>query len=123
MGYNIKTVRDVLVVNFSSSRDTSQNSDEIIEALKSYINNGTEKILFNLSALEFVNSVIIGIFVFVIKKLKKVNSFSLIGINSASKLALERTKLLKFFKVFETMEEALNYLNSNETKNLAAGDL
>ncbi|NLK62232.1 MAG: STAS domain-containing protein [Fusobacteria bacterium] len=85
--------------------------------LKKYIDDivdsGTNRIILDFYAMNYINSLGLGILTEILKKIKQ-NGGILVFINLSSevKKIFEITKLVKFFKIFNSEKEAVSYLSS-----------
>lgn len=85
--------------------------------LKKYLDNiieaGANKVILDFEAMTYINSLGLGILTEILKKSKKEGgALALINLSDEVRKIFEITKLVKFFKIFETEKEAVNYLNN-----------
>jgi len=85
--------------------------------LKKYLDNiidaGMNKVILDFEAMTYVNSLGLGILTEILKKTKKEGgALALINLSDEVRKIFEITKLVKFFKIFETEKDAVNYLNN-----------
>lgn len=85
--------------------------------LKKYLDNlieeGINRLILDFESMTYINSLGLGILTEILKKSKKDGgAIVLINLSDEVRKILKITKLVKFFKIFNTEKEAVNYLNT-----------
>jgi len=85
----------------------------VMELLKSGLESGTSKVVFNLSNLKFINSTGIGMMMMALTKLRNSGGeLALCNAPEQMKKILQITKLESVFKVYTAEDEAIEYLKN-----------
>jgi len=80
---------------------------DIKSKLNEIIQNGGEKIVIDLSSLEFIDSSGLGAMVSVLKKIGMPGKVKLCGVKDGVRSILELTRLDKVFPIYHSVKEAV----------------
>lgn len=108
MEFKSEKYQDVSVVHVYLTRATLAKAVKFKEFVADIINEGTHKIIIDLTLCEYIDSTFLGA---LISLLKKVNSLGgdlrLVYNKEAPSLVFMITRMDKVFKIFSTLDEAL----------------
>ena len=103
----IERFRDVAVVTLGSRQLDAVNAKEFKESVKELIQTHT-KIIFDLSAVRFIDSYGMGAMLAILMKLNvQGGDLKLCGVNSTVRMLFERAYLHRLFEMFKNREEAV----------------
>jgi anti-anti-sigma factor len=83
------------------------NAEAVRKALFEVCNDGTERVIVDLSAVEFIDSTALGVLIEARTKLRGGDGFILAAPARETRRALEISGLFRYFSVRETVAEAL----------------
>lgn len=109
MNFSQETINGIAIIRTELSKITLPDSVEFRELLLSIIDGGSNKILFDLSNVDFIDSTIIGLLILGLKKLSPTQGeirFS--GLTKSVEDTFILTKLNTRFKLFKTQDEAVS---------------
>jgi anti-sigma B factor antagonist len=102
-------IQDRIVIVQIEGRLTMQNSHELLEVIKKHLNSNIDRILVHLAALDYMDSSGIGVLITGLKSAKaKQIELDLVQPGSRVKGLMEMSGLESVFKVFPSMDAALN---------------
>ncbi len=106
----------ISIINLEGDLDI-YNSADLQGRLTSNMNQGNRLFILNFSRLNYVDSAGVGVIVSAFSRLNEINGeIVFVDISQNVKKIFVITKLIKFFKVFQSDEEAIHYFSS--PKNL-----
>jgi len=102
--------RVVLVMELSDVADMDKN-DDVFLLLSCLINGGLKKIIFDMTAVDFIDSYGMGTLIDITKLIRKHKDGDAVIVNVPDRIHLifKPIQLQKFMKVFNTIDEALHY--------------
>ena len=103
---SIENVNGAVVVSLQGELDL-YNADEVREALAGAVGGQPERLVVDLSEVEFMDSTALGVLVEAKRQLAKSNGFALAAPGLAARRALETSGLDRHFAVHESLEDAL----------------
>lgn len=102
---------DVLTISISEKVDSS-NASEFEKKVNEVFSDNVNKILFNLSGLEYISSAGLRIFLMTAKQIKAKNGkFAMFGLGDMVMEVFKVSGLLEIFPIFKNEEEALKFLS------------
>ncbi|MEJ5351633.1 MAG: STAS domain-containing protein [Melioribacteraceae bacterium] len=117
MEFKTEKYQDVAVVHVYLTRATLTKAVKFKEFVTEIINEGTTKIIIDLTLCEYIDSTFLGALV---SQLKKVNSLGgdlrLVYNKDVPSLVFMVTRMDKVFKVFSTLDEALKSFGIENSK-------
>lgn len=115
MGMSLKKEKDVVVLSLEGNvlgnlqiEELKEMLEDVLESLESKNN----KVVVNLGNVDYIDSSGLGFLLIINAKLKKIDS-KLVFANVRDKVKeiFLLTKINEFFKVFDSLDEALTYYN------------
>jgi len=107
-----ETIGDVLVEIVNVDRPSYNEAEKLKEMLSEKINQGTNKIVIDLSACEFVDSTFLGVLVSALRKVTKLEGdLRLVGFKPAVRAMFELTRLFRVFETYSDLKEAVGSFN------------
>jgi len=102
---------DVLVVKLLGTRLDAKNADEFRTTISGYISGGNERIVLNMSQVDFVDSSGLGAMVAVLKSLGNENRLGICGTQESVMRMFKLTRVNKVFSIFDGETEAVHALS------------
>jgi len=110
-----EVIDDVLVEIINLDRATIKEAEDLKDKIIPKINSGFNKIIVDLSAVEFLDSTFLGVIVGTLKKtVKQGGDLKLVGFKPPVRAMFELTRL---FRVFETYTELQDAIKSFQSRN------
>ena len=104
----------VLVISLDGNLLGEYSNAPVMELLKSNLDTGTKKVLFNLSEMKFINSTGLGMLMTALTKTRNAGGeLALCGIPDQMKKLLQMTKLESLFPVHSDESAAISFLTAN----------
>ena len=108
MNFNFAVKNEILIVTVTEQRATVEISSRFKEELLKKIDEGSQNIIIDLSASNFVDSSFLGALVAGLKKATmKSGDLKIVGLQSPVRAMFELTRLYRIFDIFESQEEAV----------------
>jgi anti-sigma B factor antagonist len=105
----------VLVISLVGNLLGENTNAPVMELLKQNIENGTIKVVFNLSEMKFINSTGLGMLMTALTKSRNAGGdLALSGVPDQMKKLLQMTKLETVFTVCEDVKSAIQFLNNTK---------
>lgn len=107
---NINYNRIVVSINLADVTDMDKNNDLFI-LVSCLIHGGVKKVVFDMTAVEFIDSYGIGTIIDITKLIRKNKDGDAVLINVSERIQLifKPIQIQKFLKIFNTIDEALHY--------------
>ena len=103
----IERFRDIAVVTLSGGPFDAVNAEDFKKSVKELIQTHT-KIIFDLSAVPFIDSYGMGAMLAILMQLnKRGGDLKLCGVNAPVRMLLERASLHRLFEIFKNREAAM----------------
>jgi anti-sigma B factor antagonist len=103
----IESFRDVAIVTLSGAQLDAVNAKEFKKGVKELIQTHT-KIIFDLSAVRFIDSYGMGAMLAILMKLNvQGGDLKLCGVNSTVRMLFEQAYLHRLFEIFKNRKEAM----------------
>jgi anti-sigma B factor antagonist len=107
MELRIRKNQEIYIIDIQGELDL-YNSYKLKELLGKMLEKKIERFIINLEEVEYIDSSGIGALIYVSSTLKKLNhKLAITNIRGAVKRVIEMTKLMGFFPVAETLDEAI----------------
>lgn len=104
----------ILVISLDGNLLGEHSNAPVMELLKSNLDTGTKKVLFNLSEMKFINSTGLGMLMTALTKTRNAGGeLALCGIPDQMKKLLQMTKLESLFPVHADEGAAISFLTAN----------
>lgn len=117
MEFKSEKYKDVAVVHVYLTRATLTKAVKFKEFVTEIINEGTNKIIIDLTLCEYIDSTFLGALISLLKKVNSINGdLRLVYNKDIPSLVFVVTRMDKVFKVFPTLEDALASFNVSATK-------
>ena len=113
MELKIRKSKDVYIVDVSGEMDL-YNSYKLKELIAKMLERQIKCIVLNLEEVEYIDSSGIGALIYICSTLKKYNLKLYITNHGSVKKVIELTKLMGFFPITDTLEEALQKLADSQ---------
>ena len=98
---------DVFVITVVTNRATISEADEIKNKVTQIIEQGFNKIVVDLSQVEFIDSSFLGVLVTALKRVvAEKGDLKLVGFQSAVRSMFELTRMFRVFDTFERVDQA-----------------
>ncbi len=99
---------DVYVITVAMDRATVSEADEFKETITKKIESGFDKIVVDLSEVEFIDSSFLGVLVTTLKRVvAKDGDLKLVGFQPAVRSMFELTRMFRVFDTFERVDQAV----------------
>ncbi|MCR4416829.1 MAG: STAS domain-containing protein [Ignavibacteria bacterium] len=109
-------LNDIFVVDVNIPRTSIYLANDFKELIFNAIENGEKYIIVDFSKCEFVDSTFLGVLVISYKRLIPIGGNIHLVVNNQNIIAsLDMTRMSKIFKIFSTVDEAVN--NFTQVKN------
>jgi anti-sigma B factor antagonist len=107
MELRIRKNQEIYIIDIQGELDL-YNSYKLKELLGKMLEKKIERFIINLNEVEYIDSSGIGALIYVSSTLKKLNhKLAITNIHGSVKRVIEMTKLMGFFPVAETLDEAI----------------
>ncbi|MFC2134151.1 STAS domain-containing protein [Bacteroidota bacterium] len=107
-----ETIGDVLVEIVNVNRPSIREAEKLKEMVSIRIKNGSNKIVVDLSACEFIDSTFLGVLVSSLRKVNKLDGdLRLVGFKPAVKAMFELTRLFRVFETYSDLNDAVGSFN------------
>jgi anti-sigma B factor antagonist len=107
MELRIRKNQEIYIIDVQGELDL-YNSYKLKELLTKMLEKKIERFIINLAGVEYIDSSGIGALIYVFSTLKKLNhKLAITNIHGSVKRVIEMTKLMGFFPVTETLDEAI----------------
>lgn len=108
MGIIEEVIDDVIVEIINLDRATLREAEDLKDKVISKINAGFNKIIIDLSAVEFIDSTFLGVIVGTLKKaVKQGGDLKLVGFKPPVRAMFELTRLFRVFETYSELQEAI----------------
>lgn len=98
----------VTIVRLEGERATLQNAWEFRNALSEIVENGENRVLVDLSPVNFADSSFLGVLIHFFKVLvRRDGELKVAGLNSNLKILFEMANLTRLFDIYDSVEDAL----------------
>lgn len=109
MSYSFTVEKEILIVKIEKERATVEFSGTLKDDLLKEIEQGNNKVIIDLSEVEFVDSSFLGTLVAGLKRITiKNGDLKIVNPQKPVRSILELTRLYKIFKIYDGVEDALN---------------
>ena len=109
MNFNFAVKNEILIVTVTEQRATVEISSRFKEELLKKIDEGSQNIIIDLSASNFVDSSFLGALVAGLKKATmKSGDLKIVGLQSPVRAMFELTRLYRIFDIFENQDDAVS---------------
>jgi anti-sigma B factor antagonist len=116
MEISVEKMDGVTVVRLEGDRATLQNAWEFRNALSELVDRGDNRVIVDLSPVNFADSSFLGVLIHFFKVLvRRDGELKVVGLNSNLRILFEMANLTRLFDIFESVEDALR-----ETANIAS---
>jgi anti-sigma B factor antagonist len=105
---------DVLVVKLLGARLDAKNADEFRSTISGYISGGNERIVLDMSQVDFVDSSGLGAMVSVLKSLGNENRLGICGTQESVMRMFKLTRVNKVFNIFDGETQAVRALSPHQ---------
>ncbi len=107
---DINLNRVVLIIQLADVADMDKNNDLFI-LLSCLINGGLKKVVFDMTAVEFIDSYGMGTIIDITKLVRKHKDADAVLVNVPERVQFifKPIQLQKFMKIFNSLDEALHY--------------
>jgi anti-sigma B factor antagonist len=107
MELRIRKSQEIYIIDVQGELDL-YNSYKLKELLGKMLEKKIERFIINLDEVEYIDSSGIGALIYIFSTLKKLNhKLAITNIHGSVKRVIEMTKLMGFFPVTETLDEAI----------------
>jgi anti-sigma B factor antagonist len=107
MELRIRKNQEIYIIDVQGELDL-YNSYKLKELLAKMLEKKIERFIINLEGVEYIDSSGIGALIYIFSTLKKLNhKLAITNIHGSVKRVIEMTKLMGFFPVTETLDEAI----------------
>ncbi|MDR2245773.1 MAG: STAS domain-containing protein [Treponema sp.] len=107
MELRIRKNQEVYIIDIQGELDL-YNSYKLKELLMKMLEKKIERFVINLDEVEYIDSSGIGALIYISSTLKKLNhKLAITNIHGSVKKVIELTKLMSFFPITETLDEAI----------------
>jgi len=114
MELKIRKNQEVYIVDITGEMDL-YNSYKLKELIAKMLERSVKGIILNMEEVEYIDSSGIGALIYICSTLKKNNlKLYITNIHGSVKKVIELTKLMGFFPIAETLEEALQKLADSQ---------
>ena len=112
MNFKWKMKDNILIIEVLTKRATVEVSGNFKEELIKRIDNGSSKVIVNLSQSEFIDSSFLGALVAGLKRTTmRDGDLKIVGLQPAVQSMFELTRLYRIFDLFKHEEEAIRSFN------------
>ena len=109
MSYSFAGEKEILIVKIEEKRATVEFSGTLKDDLLKEIEQGNNKVIIDLSEVEFVDSSFLGTLVAGLKRTTiKNGDLKIVNLQESVRDMFELTRLYKIFEIFDSVEDALN---------------
>jgi anti-sigma B factor antagonist len=107
MELRIRKNQEIYIIDVQGELDL-YNSYKLKELLAKMLEKKIERFIINLDEVEYIDSSGIGALIYIFSTLKKLNhKLAITNIHGSVKRVIEMTKLMGFFPLAETLDEAI----------------
>jgi anti-sigma B factor antagonist len=107
MELRIRKNQEIYIIDIQGELDL-YNSYKLKELLTKMLEKKIERFIINLEEVEFIDSSGIGALIYIFSTLKKLDhKLAITNIHGSVRKVIEMTKLMEFFPVTETLDEAI----------------
>jgi anti-sigma B factor antagonist len=107
MELRIRKNQEIYIIDIQGELDL-YNSYKLKELLMKMLEKKIERFIINLDEVEYIDSSGIGALIYIFSTLKKLNhKLAMTNIHGSVKKVIELTKLMGFFPITETLDEAI----------------
>lgn len=108
MGIIEEVIDDVLIEIINLDRATIREAEDLKAKIIPRINAGFNKIIVDLSAVEFLDSTFLGVIVGTLKKtVKQGGDLKLVGFQPPVRAMFELTRLFRVFETYSELQDAI----------------
>jgi anti-sigma B factor antagonist len=112
MELRIRKNQEIYIIDVQGELDL-YNSYKLKELLTKMLEKKIERFIINLDEVEYIDSSGIGALIYIFSTLKKLNHKLVItNIHGSVKRVIEMTKLMEFFPLTETLDEAIKMVGA-----------
>jgi anti-sigma B factor antagonist len=107
MELKIRKNQEIYIIDIQGELDL-YNSYKLKELLMKMLEKKIERFIINLEEVEYIDSSGIGALIYISSTLKKLShKLAITNIHGSVKKVIEMTKLMEFFPIVETLDEAI----------------
>lgn len=108
MGIIEEVIDDVLIEIINMDRATIREAEDLKEKIIPKLNAGFNKVIVDLSAVEFLDSTFLGVIVGTLKKVvKQGGDLKLVGFKPPVRSMFELTRLFRVFETYPELQDAI----------------
>jgi anti-sigma B factor antagonist len=108
MEIGVEKMDGVTVVRLEGERATLQNAWEFRNALSELVDRGENRVVVDLSPVNFADSSFLGVLIHFFKILvRRDGELKVVGLNSNLRILFEMANLTRLFDIYETVDDAL----------------
>jgi anti-sigma B factor antagonist len=112
MELKIRKNRDIYIIDIQGELDL-YNSYKLKELLMKMLEKKIERFIINMEDVEYIDSSGIGALIYISSTLKKMNlRLAITNIHGSVKKVIELTKLMGYFPIVATLEEAIKKIGT-----------
>ena len=112
MELKIRKNGEIYIIDVNGEMDL-YNSYKLKELVMKMLQKNVKNFIINLAQVDYIDSSGIGALIFICSTIKKMNlKLAISNVHGSVKKVIELTKLMKYFPLAATVEEALAKLNS-----------
>lgn len=112
MELKIRKNDEIYIIDVNGEMDL-YNSYKLKELVMKMLQKNVKNFIINLAQVDYIDSSGIGALIFICSTIKKMNlKLAISNVHGSVKKVIELTKLMKYFPLAATVEEALATLNS-----------
>lgn len=112
MELKIRKNGEIYIIDVNGEMDL-YNSYKLKELVMKMLQKNVKNFIINLAQVDYIDSSGIGALIFICSTIKKMNlKLAISNVHGSVKKVIELTKLMKYFPLAATVEEALSTLNS-----------
>ena len=114
MSFYSEKIDDIVIEVVDIDRATFREAEEFKKLLNQDIENGSSKIIIDLSRCKFIDSTFLSTIVTTLKKVNKIGgTLKLAGVRDEAEALLELTGTVKVFEIYPSKDEALKSFSIN----------
>jgi len=108
MEIHVEKMDKVVIVRLEGERATLQNAWEFRNALSELVDRGENRVVVDLSPVNFADSSFLGVLIHFFKILvRRDGELKVVGLNSNLRILFEMANLTRLFDIYETVDDAL----------------
>lgn len=108
MSFYSEKIDDIVIEVVDIDRATFREAEEFKKLLNQDIENGSSKIIIDLSRCKFIDSTFLSTIVTTLKRVNKIGgTLKLAGVHDEAEALLELTGTVKVFEIYPSKDEAL----------------